>query len=136
MSINIKTIKRIIFSSSSLFILINLFISAINFIRSMVFMRVMDGFLNGGYRIFAYKKTSDQTKVNNILFSLFGVIALALLLIWIILSVLDIELLISPRYLILTFIAGLFSLISTWLTNTMTVKKMIKDIDDSEVLSA
>lgn len=157
MSINIKTIKRIIFSSSSLFILINLFISAINFIRSMVFMRVMDmrelgiisliqtcimfigilqfGFLNGGYRIFAYKKTSDQTKVNNILFSLFGVIALALLLIWIILSVLDIELLISPRYLILTFIAGLFSLISTWLTNTMTVKKMIKDINIRNLIS-
>lgn len=157
MSINIKAIKRIIFSSSSLFILINLFISAINFIRSMVFMRVMDmrelgiisliqtcimfigilqfGFLNGGYRIFAYKKTSDQTKVNNILFSLFGVIALALLLIWIILSVLDIELLISPRYLILTFIAGLFSLISTWLTNTMTVKKMIKDINIRNLIS-
>lgn len=157
MSINIKAIKRIIFSSSSLFILINLFTSAINFIRSMVFMRVMDmrelgiisliqtcimfigllqfGFLNGGYRVFAYKKTSDQTKVNNILFSLFGVIALALLLIWIILSVLDIELLISPRYLILTFIAGLFSLISTWLTNTMTVKKMIKDINIRNLIS-
>lgn len=157
MSINIKAIKRIIFSSSSLFILINLFTSAINFIRSMVFMRVMDmrelgiisliqtcimfigllqfGFLNGGYRVFAYKKTSDQTKVNNILFSLFGVIALALLLIWIILSVLDIELLISPRYLILTFIAGLFSLISTWLTNTMTVKKMIKHINIRNLIS-
>lgn len=157
MSINIKAIKRIIFSSSSLFILINLFTSAINFIRSMVFMRVMDmrelgiisliqtcimfigllqfGFLNGGYRVFAYKKTSDQTKVNNILFTLFGVIALALLLIWIILSVLDIELLISPRYLILTFIAGLFSLISTWLTNTMTVKKMIKDINIRNLIS-
>lgn len=157
MSINIKRIKRIIFSSSSLFIIINLFTSAINFIRSMIFMRVMDmrelgiisliqtcimfigllqfGFLNGGYRVFAYKKTSDQTKVNNILFSLFGVIALALLLIWIILSVLDIELLISREYLILTFIAGLFTLISTWLTNTMTVKKMIKDINIRNLIS-
>lgn len=157
MSINIKRIKRIIFSSSSLFIIINLFTSAINFIRSMIFMRVMDmrelgiisliqtcimfigllqfGFLSGGYRVFAYKKTSDQTKVNNILFSLFGVIALALLLIWIILSVLDIELLISREYLILTFIAGLFTLISTWLTNTMTVKKMIKDINIRNLIS-
>ena len=157
MSINIKAIKRIIFSSSSLFILINLFISAINFIRSMVFMRVMDmrelgiisliqtcimfiglfqfGFLNGGYRVLAYQKTSDQTKINNILFSLFGIIALALFLIWIILSLLDIELLISRQYLILTFIAGLFSLISTWLTNTMTVKKMIKDINIRNLIS-
>lgn len=95
MSINIKAIKRIIFSSSSLFIIINLFISAINFFRSMVFMRVLDmrelgiisliqtcimfiglfqfGFLNGGYRVLAYQKTSDQTKINNILFSLFGI---------------------------------------------------------------
>ncbi len=157
MSINIKAIKRIIFSSSSLFIIINLFISAINFFRSMVFMRVLDmrelgiisliqtcimfiglfqfGFLNGGYRVLAYQKTSDQTKINNILFSLFGIIALALFLIWIILSLLDIELLISRQYLILTFIAGLFSLISTWLTNTMTVKKMIKDINIRNLIS-
>ncbi|WP_147591765.1 lipopolysaccharide biosynthesis protein [Dysgonomonas mossii] len=93
------------------------------------------GFLNGGYRVLAYQKTSDQTKINNILFSLFGIIALALFLIWIILSLLDIELLISRQYLILTFIAGLFSLISTWLTNTMTVKKMIKDINIRNLIS-
>lgn len=157
MLINIKTINRIIFSSSSLFIIINLFVNAINFIRSMVFMRVMDmaelgiisliqtcimfigllqfGFLNGGYRIFAYKKTNDQTRVNNILFSFFGIIALTLLLIWVILSLLDIKLLISRQYLIWTFIAGLFSLISTWLTNTMTVKKMIKDINIINLIS-
>lgn len=157
---NVPTMRKVghmMVSSSSLFILINLFVHGINFIRSMVFMRVMDmaelglislvqtcmmfigllqfGFLNGGYRIFAYKQDSDQIQVNNIIFSFFGVIALVLLITWGLIYMLNVKLIIHNQYLFYTFLAGIFSLMATWLTNTMTVKKMIPEINTVNLIS-
>ena len=80
-----------LFTSNTLYVLINIYVSAMGFIRSIVFMKNLNmsdlgiislvqtvmlflglfqiGLLNGGYRIFALNKTEQQTEINNLLFS-------------------------------------------------------------------
>lgn len=142
---------QIIFSQSSLFILINLFVHAVNFIRSFVFMRILDlrdlgmisliqtcimfigllhlGFFQGGYRILAYKKEEDKKGVNNTIFTFLACLSFIILLLSLSLSFTDIDFVVNRKYLLLTAVAGIFSLTTTWLTNTMTVKRMIAEIN-------
>lgn len=141
---------NILFSQNTLFIIVNLFVHAINFLRSFVFMRVLDladlgmisliqtcimfigfmhfGFFQGGYRIIAYKH-DESDQVNNIVFSFLGCLGALLFTFALVFPITGIDFIIGNQYLLLSVIAGIFTLATTWLTNSMTVKKMIPEIN-------
>lgn len=154
--LNKKRALNIIFSQNTLFIIINLFVHAINFLRSFLFMRVLDladlgmislvqtcimfigfmhfGFFQGGYRLIAYKH-DESDQVNNIVFSFLGCLGVLLIAFALIFPVTGIDFIIGNQYLLLSVIAGIFTLATTWLTNTMTVKKMIPEINQIFAIS-
>lgn len=49
--------------------------------------------------------------------------------------IIGIDVIIGKQYLLLSVVAGIFTLASTWLTNTMTVKKMIPEINQILTIS-
>jgi O-antigen/teichoic acid export membrane protein len=127
------------------------------FIRSFVFMRVFDlkelglisliqtcimfiglfqiGLINGGYRIFAIGNSKAQQNVNNVLFSYFGIISILLLLICGIVLLTHIDFIINSKYLFITFVAGVATLMANWLTNTLIGTRRIKDINHLRLIS-
>lgn len=154
--LNKKKTLNILFSQNTLFIIVNLFVHAINFLRSFVFMRVLNlvdlgmisliqtcimfigfmhfGFFQGGYRIIAYKH-DESGQVNNIVFSFLGCLGALLIAFALIFPITGIDLIIGNQYMLLSVVAGIFTLASTWLTNTMTVKKMIPEINQILTIS-
>lgn len=107
---------NILFSQNTLFIIVNLFVHAINFLRSFVFMRVLDladlgmislvqtcimfigfmhfGFFQGGYRIIAYKH-DESDQVNNIVFSFLGCLGALLIVFALVFPIIGIDVIIG-----------------------------------------
>ncbi|MDC1753706.1 hypothetical protein POY80_14785 [Bacteroides uniformis] len=92
------------------------------------------GFFQGGYRLIAYKH-DESDQVNNIVFSFLGCLGVLLIAFALIFPVTGIDFIIGNQYLLLSVIAGIFTLATTWLTNTMTVKKMIPEINQIFAIS-
>lgn len=141
----------IIRTPAFLYVIVNLFVSAVSFVRSFIFMNHLGmselglislfqtviqfislfqfGLLNGGYRLFSLNKFDDQRNVNNLLFTFVLFLSIIFSLCWFILRALNIELLMSSRLLLLAIICGLLSLLNNWLTNTLLGKRKLKQIN-------
>jgi O-antigen/teichoic acid export membrane protein len=150
--------KNKIFAPTSLYVLVNIFVSAVGFVRSFLFMRWLDmsdlgiislvqtvimfiglfqlGLINGGYRIFALDKTEQQRDINNVLFSYFGILTGVALLFWTVLMVSGMRIIISNYLMLAALICGLLSLIMNWLTNTLIGRRLIKDINKVNITAA
>jgi O-antigen/teichoic acid export membrane protein len=125
--------------NSIYFILINIIVAFLGFVRSFVFMKFLDfeelglltlvqtgamfigffqiGLINGGYRIVALQKSDLTEKTNNVIFSYFAILFLFLLIIYLVNSVTNV----FSDSLIFLFLLGFgFSLlVFNWLTNTL-----------------
>lgn len=94
------------------------------------------GLLNGGYRIFALDKVEEQKAINNVLFSYFALILGIVLLFWLTLVTTDTTLIINNSLMLAALMCGVVSLMMNWLTNTLIGKRLIKDINYINLISA
>lgn len=147
-----------LFTSNTLYVLINIYVSAMGFIRSIVFMKNLNmsdlgiislvqtvmlflglfqiGLLNGGYRIFALNKTEQQTEINNLLFSYIILLSGIAFIFWGILVITKTTLTMSNDIMLLALICGILTLTQNWLTNTLIAKRLIKDINKINIISS
>lgn len=145
-------------NAQSLYVLVAILVSGIGFVRSFLFMKWLDntelgvisliqtiilflslfqlGLINGGYRLFALDKADEQRNVNNVLFSYFGVVAVVISLFWAVLWFSDTTIIINNYLMLAGLITGLFTLISNWLTNTLIGKRLIREINIVNLISA
>lgn len=143
---------------NTLYVLINIFVSAVGFGRSFLFMKWFDmrelgvislvqtivmflglfqlGLLNGGYRIFALDKADEQRSINNILFTYLGILTVFTLLFWTILCTTEIQIVISNELMLVALVCGLFTLLMNWLVNVLIGKRLIKNINQINAISA
>lgn len=153
-----KALTAKLINPSSLYVLINIFVSAAGFARSFLFMKWLDnnelgiislvqtimmflglfqlGLLNGGYRIFALDKPNEQKAINNVLFSYFALILGVVLLFWLTLVTTDTTLIINNSLMLVALMCGVVTLMMNWLTNTLIGKRLIKDINYINLISA
>ena len=142
--------------NKGLYIVTNVFVSTIGFIRSFVFMKGLDlyelgiitiiqtiilllsmsqfGLINGGYRVLALNIAKQNEKVNNLLFSFLGILTAFLFLLWG--STLFFNFRISHSLLIVTFIIGVLTLIVTWLTNSLVAKQQLAELNKLNLISS
>ena len=139
------------------FVLVNLFVSMIGFVRSFVFMRwlgleelglislaqtVMQfislfqfGLINGGYRLFSLNKLDDQKNVNNVLFTFFAIIFVFFLTGWCIIVGTGNRLLMDNDLLLVSILSGILMLINNWLNNTLIGKQKLSEINIINLIS-
>lgn len=157
MRIEKDQIADIIKRPATLYVIINLFVSAVGFVRSFIFMRwlgmeelglislaqtVMQflslfqfGLINGGYRLFALNKSDDQERVNNLLFSYFSLLAGVCLTIWCIVAISGHKLIMDNSLLLVSIVCGMLMLINNWLNNTLIGKQKLTSINRINLLS-
>ena len=138
------------------FIIVNIIVSSLGFIRSFVFMRVLDfhelgvltiiqtmimlismfqfGLINGGYRIFSLDKKEDNERINNLIFSYLALLTILFGAILFILSYLNIDF--KYIFLVSAFGIGLISLLCNWLSNTLIAKQLIKELNGLNLFTA
>jgi O-antigen/teichoic acid export membrane protein len=138
------------------FIIINIIVSSFGFIRSFVFMKVLNltelgvltiiqtlimlismmqfGLINGGYRIFSLNKRDDNERVNNLIFSYFVILAFFFVLVLLVLSFLELQF--SFELIISAFGIGLITLLSIWITNTLIAKQLIFELNFLNLFTA
>lgn len=146
-----KRVLSTLKGASSAYILVNIFVSFLGFIRSFIFLRWLDsvelgiislvqtvmqfiglfqlGLINGGYRIFALGKLDNQTKVNNTIFTYIYILSYVFILLWTVLLLLGKHIIISNRLLFVALFTGIFSLINNWLNNTLIAKRKLKNLN-------
>lgn len=140
------------------YVLVTVLVSGVGFARSFAFMKGLDmeelglislmqtvilflgllqfGLLNGGYRIFALDKKKQQEDINNLLFSYLAIMSGVLLTIWVVFYMLDFSLVMSNVLLLLSIVCGIFTLLMTWLTNTLIGKQLIVEINKINLFTA
>jgi O-antigen/teichoic acid export membrane protein len=138
------------------FIIVNIIVSSLGFIRSFVFMRVLDfhelgiltiiqtmimlismfqfGLINGGYRIFSLDKKEDNERINNLIFSYLLILMILFGVILFILSYFNLS--INYIFLVSAFGIGLISLLCNWLSNTLIAKQLIKELNGLNLFTA
>ena len=146
-----------IINPNSLYVLVNIFVSSVGFIRSFLFMRWLDnnelgiislvqtvmlflslfqiGLVNGGYRIFALDKAEQQRDINNVLFSYFALLTGVVLTAWLILVITGKQIIINNSLMLVALICGVVTLMMNWLTNTLIGKRLIRDINKINLIS-
>lgn len=129
--------------NSLYFIIVNIIVAFLGFVRSFVFMKFLNfeelglltliktgamfvgffqiGLINGGYRIVALKKANLTEKTNNVIFSYFGVLLIFLISIYLINSFINIFS--DSLFLLISFVFGLSLLVFNWLTNTLIAER-------------
>lgn len=133
------------------YIIVNILISSLGFIRSFIFMRwlgmeelglislaqtVMQfislfqiGLINGGYRLFSLNKLDDQQKVNNTLFTFFTVLTSVFLFAWCIIGTSGSKIIMENDLLLISIICGVLMLTNNWLNNTLIGKQKLSEIN-------
>ena len=158
MRIEKEKIADILKRPATLYVIVNLFVSAVGFVRSFIFMRwlgmeelglislaqtVMQflslfqfGLINGGYRLFALNKSDDQERVNNLLFSYFTLLAGVCLTVWSFVVVSGHKLIMENSLLLVSIVCGILMLMNNWLNNTLIGKQKLASINRINLLSA
>jgi O-antigen/teichoic acid export membrane protein len=164
--INLRNIKSAIetvsfrntssYKQSISFIIINILVAFLGFVRSFAFMKFLDfkslgvitliqtgamligffqiGLINGGYRLLALQKTELTEETNNVIFSYFSLLSIFLSILFIIGSIAG---LFSDKLIIsLSVITGLFLLINNWLSNTLIAERAYSRINKANSVSA
>jgi O-antigen/teichoic acid export membrane protein len=138
-----------------LYVLINITVSGMGFLRSFVFIKYLDiydlglltifqtiimlitmfqfGLINGGYRIIALNIDAKNKEVNNLLFSFFGLITIFLFIFWI--GSLFIKMQLSHILLLMALIIGVLSLVVNWLTNTLIGRQALPQLNKINLIS-
>ncbi len=138
------------------FIIINIFVAFLGFVRSFAFMRYLDfkelgiltliqtgamligffqiGLINGGYRIVALQKSEQIEETNNVIFSYISLLAVFIAVLFFLGSIAG---LFSERLIItLSIIIGLCMLINNWLSNTLIAIRDYRRINRANTISA
>ncbi len=141
---------------SLVFIVINILVAICGFVRSFAFMKFFNfrelgvitlvstgamlislfqiGLINGGYRIIALQDKESNEKVNNVVFSYFGI--LSLFLIGFSLFTFIIGFFTDCKQILLIIVIGVFTLITNWLTNTLIGGREYKRLNIANSVSA
>lgn len=152
------SLKDKFLNPSGLYVLINIYVSAAGFARSFLFMKWLDntelgiisliqtvimflglfqlGLLNGGYRIFSLDKKEEQKAINNVLFSYFVLILGVVLIFWLSLATTHTTIIIDNDLMLVALLCGVVTLMMNWLTNTLIGKRLIRDINTINIISA
>ena len=131
-----KTFK-ININQSLLYIVTNIFVSLVGFVRSFVFMRWLNmedlgiislsltlmqflsflqlGLFNGGFRLLCYENSEEKNNVNNLVYSYIVVISGIVFILYFISYLTGIDLVLSKNILIVSLIGGLIMLLNNWL---------------------
>jgi O-antigen/teichoic acid export membrane protein len=139
-----------------LFVGVNILVAFLSFVRSFAFMKFFDfkelgsitlvttatmlvgffqiGLINGGFRIIALGQDKSSRKTNNVIFSYFGILSVALLFFFIIGFFLGF----LTDYIVVLFIyfMGIAMLVTNWLTNTLIGGGEYRRLNIANVLSA
>jgi len=156
LSLKKEVALQLLRSSSFIFIAINILVAFLGFVRSFAFMKFFDfkelgiitlvstaaaligffqiGLINGGYRIIALQDENLRTKTNNVVFSFFGILLIALVLG----SIVGYFLGWFPNVLILIVVnvLGIGILVNNWLTNTLIGGSEFKRLNIANAISA
>lgn len=139
------------------YIIVNIGLSAFSFVRSFVFMRVLDlrelgvislvqtifmfigllqmGLLNGGYRIVSLGKSDDFEKTNNTIYS-YVLVLLPLGLAFCICSTIFgwiSEL--SLTLLVISVVFGIFTLLNSWFHNVLIGEQKLSEVNRINIVS-
>jgi len=139
------------------YIIVNIGLSVFAFLRSFVFMRVLDlkelgiislvqtifmligmlqiGLLNGGYRIVSLGKTCEIEKTNNTIFSYSGLLLLVGILFCFVFSHLQLIKDLSFVLLIISVFFGVLTLLSNWYLNMLIGEQKLEEVNISNVAS-
>lgn len=142
---------------TSQYVIVNLLVSMIGFVRSFIFMRwlglddlglislmqtVMQfissfqfGLINGGYRLFSLNKLDDQRNVNNTLFTFFATLFVVFFIGWCCISVSGNRVIMDNDLLLVSIISGVFMLANNWLNNTLIGKQKLQEINKVNLIS-
>ncbi len=142
---------------ATLFVVVNIAVSFIGFLRSFAMMRWLGleelgvislvqtviqfiglfqfGLINGGYRMFSLNKAQDRVRVNNLLFTIFIILFFVFLFIWIILFTTGNSLIVDNDLLLVAIFAGSLTLVSNWLNNTLIGKQRLVEINRINIIS-
>jgi len=152
-----KYLKNILTQKDSInFIVINILVSFLGFVRSFFFMRILNlrelglitliqtgaslvgffqiGLINGGYRIIAIQEKKSTDETNNVVFSYFYILSLGLLVFFIagwILNYFSENLIV-----LLSILTGILLLVNNWLSNTLIAKRSYKLLNKSKLVAA
>lgn len=148
--------KSILKNPSFTFVIVNIFIAFLGFVRSFAFMNFFDfkelgiitlvntaamligffqlGLINGGYRIIALGENESNIKTNNVVFSYFGVLSILLLILSIIGYIL--HLFSDWQILLIINFMGVGMLITNWLTNTLIGSGEYNKLNFANIVSA
>jgi O-antigen/teichoic acid export membrane protein len=155
--IHSRTIIKSFFNNQALvFVIINIVVALLGFIRSFAFMNFFDfhelgiitlistaamligffqlGLINGGYRIIALGEEESNVKTNNVVFSYFGVLSILLLSLSTISYLLN--LFSDWRILLIINFLGIGMLITNWLTNTLIGAREYGRLNYANIVSA
>ncbi len=142
---------------TTLYVIVNIAVSFVGFLRSFAFMRwlgledlglislaqtVMQfiglfqlGLINGGYRMFSLNKVKEQERVNNVLFSAFGIFLLVFLAVWGGVVATGTRVLMDNDLLFVSILAGVLTLTNNWLNNTLIGKQKLGEINAINLIS-
>ena len=152
----ISLISQKIKSSSLNYVLINILVAFVGFIKSFFFIRILSfeelgiltlvqtgvmlvgfsqiGLINGGYRIISLKKTSISEETNNVIYTYILIITLLFFLALIFIEIFfDLE---FYELVILVCFFGLTTLIFNWVKNTLIANKSYGVLNFSNFLSS
>jgi O-antigen/teichoic acid export membrane protein len=141
---------------SLVFIGVNIFVAFLGFVRSFAFMKFFDfkelgivtlvstaasligmfqiGLINGGYRIIALRDSDSNIKVNNVVFSYFGILALLLAAFSVFVYILGFYT--NWFILLIINVMGICMLLTNWLTNTLIGASEFKRLNVANSISA
>jgi O-antigen/teichoic acid export membrane protein len=155
--VNLFNLKDLSTNKQSInFIIINILVAFLGFSRSFVFIKFLDfkglgiltliqaganlvgffqiGLINGGYRLFAVQDAKDSQNTNNIIFSYFGVLFIAVSAVFFLGSVFGI---ITDWAVVgISILTGLFILVNNWLTNTLIAGRVYTLLNKANLISA
>lgn len=154
---DIRTYLGYLTRPTTLYVIVNIAVSFVGFLRSFAFMRwlgledlglislaqtVMQfiglfqiGLINGGYRMFSLNKVREQERVNNLLFSSFGIFLVVFLLAWGVIAASGNKIIMDNDLLLVAIIGGILTLTNNWLNNTLVGKQKLGEINIINVIA-
>lgn len=143
--------------SNYYYIIVNIAISVYSFLRSFVFMRVLDlrelgiisliqtifmfigllqfGLLNGGYRIVSLGKKEELERTNNTIFSFVTTLLPLGMLFCVLSSIFNWIEELSFILLIISIVFGVFTLVNTWLHNALIGEQKLGEVNRLNIIS-
>lgn len=139
------------------YVIVNIGLSAFSFIRSFVFMRVLDlkelgiislvqtifmfvgllqmGLLNGGYRIVSLGKNDELEKTNNSIYSYIAILLPLGLLFCLLSTVFNWIDELSFILLIIAVVFGIFTLLNNWIHNALIGEQKLSEVNRINLVS-